>query len=248
MRFLFAILACLACAIAHADTLTVFAAASLKEALDAAVKPFEASSGHRVVVSYAGSNVLARQIEAGAPAVIFISADTDWVDAVEKKGLVEPGTRRNLLTNDLVLIAPAATSIQVRIEPGFDLAGALKGGRLALANPDAVPAGKYARASLISLGAWKAVEAHVAPAENVRAALALVARREAPLGVVYRTDAMAEPGVRIVDVFPASSYPRIIYPIVVLKGAPAGARALAEYLASPEAGTTWQRFGFRAAP
>jgi molybdate transport system substrate-binding protein len=248
MRRLAVLLACLACAVSHADTLTVFAAASLKEALDAAVKPFEASSGHHVVVSYAGSNVLARQIEAGAPAVIFISADTDWVDEVEKRGLTLPGTRRNLLTNDLVLIAPAASKTQVRVEPGFDLARALAGGRLALANPEAVPAGRYAKAALTSLGVWNAVEAHIAPAENVRAALALVARREAPFGIVYRTDAMAEPGVRIVDVFPAASHPPITYPIVVLKGAPAGARALAEYLASRPADAVWLRFGFRTAP
>jgi molybdate transport system substrate-binding protein len=246
-RLAAAALACLACALAHAADLTVFAAASLKEALDAAVKPFEGATGHRVAVSYAGSNVLARQIEAGAPAVLFISADTDWVDQVESKGLVQPGTRRNLLSNDLVLIAPASSDAHVRVTQGFDLAGALGKGRLALANPDAVPAGKYAKASLMALGAWSSVQERIAPAENVRAALALVARGEAPLGIVYRTDAMAERGVRIVDVIPANAHPPIVYPMVILKGAPASARDLADRLASPETDATWERFGFRRA-
>ena len=245
MRRFLAALACLACVLAHADTLTIFAAASLKEALDAAVKPFEARTGQRVVVSYAGSNVLARQIEAGAPAALFISADTDWVDEVESRGLAAPGTRRNLLANDLVLIAPAASTVRLRIAPGFDLARALGGGRLALANPEAVPAGKYARASLKHLHAWDAVRDRTAPAENVRAALALVARGEAPLGIVYRTDALAERRVRIVDAFPADSHPPIVYPMVEMKGAPAAARALAAHLASRGMDATWERFGFR---
>jgi molybdate transport system substrate-binding protein len=246
-RLLATLAACLACALAHADTLVVFAAASLKESLDAAVKPFEAASGHHVTLSYAGSNVLARQIAAGAPAALFVSADTDWVDMLERRGLVVAGTRRNLLTNDLVLVAPAASNAQVRVAPGFDLAGALQGGRLALANPDAVPAGRYAKAALEQLGAWNGVRTRIAPAENVRAALALVARGEAPLGIVYRTDALAEKAVRIVDVFPARSHPPIVYPLVVIKGAPASARGLADYLASRRADATWLRFGFRPA-
>ena len=193
MRRLAALAFCLVLApCASADTITVFAAASLKEALDAAAKPFEDSTGNKVAVSYAASSALARQIEAGAPATLFISADLDWVDYVEKRGLAVPGTRRNLLGNDLVLIAPAASTAALKIAPGFDLAAALgKDGRLALANPDAVPAGKYAKAALTKLGAWPGVEGRVAPAENVRAALALVSRGEAPLGIVYRTDAMA---------------------------------------------------------
>ena len=249
MRRLAALLACLALSpFASADTITVFAAASLKEALDAAARPFEESTGNKVSVSYAASNALAKQIEAGAPATLFISADLDWVDYVEKRGVTIPGTRRNLLGNELVLIAPAASSTAVKIAPGFDLAAALGGGRLALANPDAVPAGKYAKAALTKLGAWQAVEGRVAPAENVRAALALVSRSEAPLGIVYRTDAMADKGVRIVDAFPADSHPPIVYPMVQLKGATAATAQFAEHLAAPATRATWERFGFRVIP
>lgn len=245
MRPLLAALACLACTFAHAQALTVFAAASLKEALDAAVRPFEAASGRRVAISYAGSNVLARQIEAGAPAALFISADREWVDELESHGLVVPGTRRDLVANELVIIAPASSRLQLHVAPGFDLARALAGGRLALANPDAVPAGRYAKASLQHLGAWEAVRDRIAPAENVRGALALVARGEAPLGIVYRTDALAERGVRIVDTIPAGTHAPIVYPMVVIRGAPAAARDLAADLASPAAARTWERFGFR---
>jgi molybdate transport system substrate-binding protein len=249
MRRLAAFLLCLALApCAWADTITVFAAASLKEALDAAARPFEEKTGHKVSVSYAGSNALAKQIEAGAPATLFISADLDWVDYVEQRGLTIPGTRRNLLGNDLVLIAPANSTTQVKIAPGFDLAAALGGGRLALANPDAVPAGKYARAALTKLGAWQGVEAHVAPAENVRAALALVSRSEAPLGIVYRTDAMADKGVRVVGAFPADSHPPIVYPMVQLKGATPATAQLAEHLAAPATRAIWERYGFRVIP
>jgi len=239
------LLLALAPAFARAETITVFAAASLKEALDAAAKPFESATGNRVAASYAASNALARQVEAGAPAAIFISADLDWMDYVEKRGLVAPGTRRNLLGNGLVLIAPAASPVALKIAPGFELAKALGGGRLALANPDAVPAGKYAKAALVSLGAWTGIEGHIAPAENVRAALALVSRNEAPLGIVYRTDAMADRGVRIVDAFPAESFPAIVYPMAELKGSTAAAHALAQHLGSPAARATWERYGFR---
>jgi len=233
---------------ARAETVTVFAAASLEGALDAAVKPYERGSGNKVVVSYGGSNALARQIEAGAPAALFIGADLDWVDYVEKRGLVVPGTRRNLLGNDLVLVAPAGSTASVKIAPGFDLAAALGGGRLALADPAAVPAGKYAKAALESLGAWKGVEPYLAPAENVRAALVLVSRGEAPLGIVYRTDAMADKGVRVVAAFPEGSHPPIVYPMVELKGAGAAANGLAKALSSPEARAIWERHGFRVIP
>ncbi|HZZ94065.1 MAG TPA: molybdate ABC transporter substrate-binding protein [Usitatibacter sp.] len=245
LRRLAALGACLACALAHAQAITVFAAASLKEALDAAVQPYEAASGHRVVVSYAGSNVLARQIVAGAPAALFISADEDWMNEVEAHGRAVAGSRRDLLANDLVLISPAASGVEVAMGRRLDLARALGDGRLALANPDAVPAGKYAKASLVALGAWDGVRDRIAPAENVRAALALVARGEAPLGIVYRTDALAERGVRIVATFPAASHPPIVYPMVVLKGAPGSARELAAHLASPAVRAVWERFGFR---
>lgn len=232
---------------ARADQLVVFAAASLKEALDAAVKPFEKARGHRVAISYAGSNALARQIDNAAPADLFVSADTDWIDYVESRGLAVPGSRRDLLANDLVLIAPAASTVTARLVAGVDIAKLLGDGRLALANPAAVPAGRYAKASLSALGAWGAVEGRVAAAENVRAALALVARGEAPLGVVYRTDAMAERNVRIVDTFPAATHPPIVYSMVRLARAKSPACAeLAAYLASGEARAIFERFGFRA--
>lgn len=240
-----ACLCLLACALAHAETITVFAAASLKEALDAAVRPFESASGHRVAVSYAASNALARQLEAGAPATLFISADPDWVDHLEARGLTQPGSRRDLLGNDLVLIASAASPVRLKIVPGFDLTRSLGGGRLALANPDAVPAGKYAKASLTTLGAWETVKSRIAPAENVRAALALVARNEAPLGIVYRTDALAERNVRVVDTFPAATHAPIVYPMVELKAASAATHALALHLSALSTRATWERYGFR---
>ena len=247
MRRLAALLLALAAPLAHADRLTVYAAASLKESLDAASKAFQEKTRHQVSVSYAASNALARQIGSGAPADLFISADADWIEYVESRGLAAPGSRRTLIANELVLIAPAASDVRVKLAPGVDLASALGGKRIALANPDAVPAGKYARVALASLGAWQGVEGKVASAENVRAALVFVARAEAPLGVVYRTDAIAEPQVRIVDTFPPGSHPPIVYPMVLLRRSttPASA-AFADFLASPECRAIFGRFGFRA--
>ena len=231
----------------RADTVTVFAAASLKESLDAAARAFESSSGHEVVVSYAASSALARQVEKGAPADLFISADTNWIDYVERRGLATPGSRRNLLGNDLVLIAPSFSATRLALRPGADVAAALGNKRIALANPDVVPAGKYAKAALTGLGIWGSISGKVAAAESVRAALALVARGEAPLGVVYRTDALSERKVRIVDTFPAGSHPPIVYPIVTLKrSAIPAAPAFATFLASPQARAIFERFGFRA--
>ncbi|QJR09294.1 Molybdate-binding protein ModA [Usitatibacter rugosus] len=230
---------------AWAEDFTVFAAASLKEALDAQAKAFEAAKGHKAAISYAGSNALAKQIEAGAPAALFISADTDWIDYVEQKQLTVPGSRVDLLRNELVLIAPAASTTPLKIAPGFGLAMAIGNGRIAMANPDAVPAGKYGKASLTALGVWDSVAPKVAAAENVRSALALVSRGEAPFGIVYRTDAMADKGVRIVDTFPAGTHPPIVYPLVMLKTAKAGAaQEFARWLAAPEARATWERYGF----
>ena len=232
--------------LASAATVTVFAAASLKESLDTAARMFEAASGHKVAVSYAASSALARQVEAGAPADAFISADADWIDYVERKGLAAPGSRRNLLANDLVLVAPATSSIQLRLAPGVDIARALGGKRIAIANPAVVPAGKYARAALTALGAWGAIESRVAATDNVRAALALVSRGEAPLGVVYRTDALADKAVRIVDVFPPGTHPPIVYPLVLTKRATPAATAFATHLAGPAPLAAFERFGFRA--
>ena len=231
---------------ATAADLTVFAAASLKESLDEQIKVFNASNKDtQVRVSYAASNALAMQIESGAPANLFISADEEWMDYLAQKGLIVAASRRDLVKNDLVLIAPAATAKPMTIAPGFALAAALAGGRLAVANPDAVPAGKYARAALTKLGVWSTVDTQLARAENVRAALAFVARAEAPLGIVYRTDAMAELRVSVVGTFPADSHPAIIYPAAMVVGKDsAQARALLKLLAGPEARRIWQRFGF----
>jgi molybdate transport system substrate-binding protein len=228
---------------AGAETLTVFAAASLRESLDEVARAFERAHGHRVRVAYGASSALARQIEAGAPAHLFVSADGEWMDHLQSRGLVE-GAPTALLSNEMVLVAPAGAAPALRIAPGFPLGAALGTGRLALADPRSVPAGKYARSALQSLGVWRDVETRLAPAENVRVALALVARREAPLGIVYRTDAAAEPGVAIVDRFPAGSHPPIVYPMAVLRGAPPAAAELARFLASGPARAIWRRHGF----
>ena len=246
MRRLAALVFALIAPAAQAQGALVFAAASLKEALDEAALAFAMGRAGRVDVSYAASSALARQMERGAPADLFISADTDWIDYLEQRGLTTPGTRRNLLANDLVLIAPAASPVKAKLAHGVDLAAALGQGRLAMADPDSVPAGKYGRAALTSLGAWKALEGRVAPSENVRGALALVARGEAPLGIVYRTDALAEKGVRIVDAFPAASHPPIVYTVVVLKRSSSRVASVFEgYLASPDARAIFERHGFR---
>jgi len=235
----------LAAPCSFAADVVVFAAASLKDALDDQARRFTATTGDKVVIAYGGSNALARQIEAGAPADLFLSADVDWMDYIDRKGLLMPGTRVDLLRNALVLVAPAASSASLRIGPGFALASALGRERLAMANPDSVPAGKYGKAALDRLGVWQSVEKQVARAENVRAALALVARGEAPLGIVYATDAYADKSVRIVDTFPAASHPPIVYPAALLASSSApAARALLRFLRSSEARGTWQHYGF----
>ena len=195
----------LAAPMARAEV-TVFAAASLMGALDEVAAGWEDRTGGEVRLSYAGSSALARQIEAGAPADVFVSANVDWMDELGERGLTEPGSRRDLLSNRLVLVGPAGAA-PLALEPGLDLAALLDGGRLAMALVDAVPAGLYGREALRSLGLWGAVEPRVAQAENVRAALALVARGEAPLGVVYASDARAEPRVAVVATFPEGSHP-----------------------------------------
>jgi molybdate transport system substrate-binding protein len=230
---------------AGAAEIRVLAAASLREAMDDQARRFEAASGDKVVVSYGASNALAKQIEAGSPADLFISADLDWMDYVDTRHLLAPGTRVDLLRNRLVLIAPAANPVRLDIAPGFALAQALDSGKLAMANPDSVPAGKYGKQSLVALGVWKSVEARVARAENVRAALVLVARGEAPLGIVYNTDAMAEPGIKVVGTLPASSHPPIVYPAAVLASSKSSAAVtLLAALQSPQARAVWEKYGF----
>jgi molybdate transport system substrate-binding protein len=231
---------------AHAENLLVFAAASLKNALDDASALYEKQTGGHVTVSYAASPALAKQIEAGAPADVFISADLDWMDELAQKQLILPATRSDLLGNRLVLIARAASGTTLAVAPGFPIAATLGEGRLALADPTAVPAGKYAKVALERLGVWGAVASRIAPAENVRAALLLVARGEAPLGVVYRTDAAAEPGVRVVGEFPPDTHPPIVYPIAVTAGSrhPEVARAYLAFLRSAAARAAFEKQGF----
>jgi molybdate transport system substrate-binding protein len=227
-----------------ADAYTVFAAASLKNALDEAVAIYRAKTGDRVVVAYAASSALARQIEAGAPADLFVSADVDWMDYLEKRKLIRFGTRQNLLRNRLVLIAPSDRPASVDVAPGFPLAALLGNGRLAMASPDSVPAGKYGKASLQALGVWRDVERKVAAAENVRAALALVSRGEAPLGIVYRTDALADRRVTVVGTFPENSHPPIVYPIAVTASGSAPAEAFLKWLGQPQARAVFGKHGF----
>lgn len=242
--------ALLACAIGLpgpvlADEVVVFAAASLKTALDQVAAEFQAATGHEVVVSYAGSNALATQIIAGAPADIFISAAVNWMDEVEKAGLVVPGTRTDILGNRLVLIAHGRGVAPVEIGPQTDLAGLLAGGRLSMAMVDAVPAGQYGKAALESLGLWASVEGTVAQSENVRAALALVASGEAPYGIVYASDAAGDDNVTVVATFPAESHPPIVYPAALLTGAgDAGDRALMEALTAEGADAAFAAQGF----
>jgi molybdate transport system substrate-binding protein len=234
---------------AQSKELVVFAAASLKTALDTINQRFEHDTGRKVTASYAASSALAKQISAGAPADIFISADLDWMDYLASHNLIQARTRFNLLTNKLVLIAPADSKLSIEIAPNFPLAKALGDGRLAMADPSAVPAGKYGKASLEALGVWGSVAAKVAPAENVRAALLYVARRETPLGIVYQTDAAAEPGVKIVGTFPDNTHPPIIYPVAITANAsdPDAASYLA-YLKSPPAKSAFQDQGFSVLP
>lgn len=230
---------------APAQPVVVFAAASLKNALDDAVHRFERGSDVPVTVSYAASSTLAKQIASGAPADIFVSADLAWMNYVQQRHLIRPQTRKNLLGNRLVLVAPADSKVTVDIKPGFDLVGLLHGGRLAMADPKSVPAGKYGKASLESLGIWDGVAPHVAAAENVRVALLYVDRKETPLGIVYATDAAADPGVRVVGVFPADTHPPIIYPIALTAGSQnPGAARLLDFLESPAAKPAFEKQGF----
>lgn len=230
---------------AQADNVVVFAAASLKNALDDAAHAFERQGGAPVKISYAASSQLAKQIERAAPADIFISADLAWMDYLQKRNLIQPATRKDLLGNRLVLVAPAGSGVKIDIKPGFDLVGMLKGGRLAMADPASVPAGKYGKAALEKLGVWDSVAPHVAGAENVRAALFYVDRKETPLGIVYATDAASDPNVEVAGVFPENTHPPIIYPIA-LTGAshnPDAAKFLA-FLESPAARPAFEKQGF----
>ncbi|HMS95922.1 MAG TPA: molybdate ABC transporter substrate-binding protein [Tabrizicola sp.] len=241
----FAALVALVAAPVMADEVVVFAAASLKGALDDVAADFEAATGNTVTTSYAGSNALAKQIIDGAPADIFVSAALNWMDEVEKAGLVVDGTRADLLGNTLVLVAHGKDATPVEIAPGFDLAGLLGDGKLSMAMVDSVPAGQYGKASLESLGVWAGVEASVAQSENVRAALVLVATGEAPYGIVYASDAVADENVTVVGTFPEDSHKPIIYPAALLTGAADGAdKAFLEALSAEAADAKFAELGF----
>jgi len=230
---------------AQGGDLIVFAAASLKNALDAINAEWQRQTGKKASISYGASSALAKQLEQAAPAQMFISADQDWMDYVANKDLIKPETRSNLLGNRIVLIAPKAIAEPVEIKAGFDLAKILgTDGRLAMANVDAVPAGKYGKAALEKLGVWASVANRVAQAENVRAALLLVSRGETPAGIVYQTDAAADANVKIIGTFPESSHPPIIYPVALTTSATPDALALLSYLTSGQAKPLFEAQGF----
>ncbi|MDI1285888.1 MAG: molybdate ABC transporter substrate-binding protein [Reyranella sp.] len=249
-RALFAVaaallLASIAPARAQSKDVVILAAASLKNALDDASAAWTKQTGKATKISYAASSALAKQIEAGIPADLFISADVPWVNYVAERKLIKPASRSDFLGNEIVLIAGKDSKVDLKIDKGFPLRAALGDGRLAMANIDAVPAGKYGKASLEALGVWPSVADRVAQAENVRMAMTLVSRGEAPLGIVYRTDAAADPNVKIVGAFPASSHPRIIYPMALLATSTnPDAEAFVAFLKSPVAKPFFEKQGF----
>ena len=248
----FAILGCLcALAVMHQpliaqEQLTVFAAASLKNALDETNATFSRATGVKVVSSYEASSALAKQIEQGAPADIFISADLRWMDYAAEHKLINPSTRVNLLGNKLVLIAPLDSKLgNVNIGQGFDIAKLAGDSRIAVADVKAVPAGLYAKAALEKLGAWSAAEPKLAQAANVRATLAFVARGEAPVGIVYETDAKIEPKVKTIGVFPDDSYPPVTYPVAATaETKKANVAQYLGFLRTPAAKAIFEKYGF----
>jgi molybdate transport system substrate-binding protein len=224
--------------------LLVFAGASLTNVLGELSKAYERQGGAPVKPSFAASSVLARQIEAGGKADVFVSADQEWMDYLQSRGLIDKPSRRNLVGNRLVLIAPAGSEIELKIAAGFRLAATLGGRRLATGDPDTVPVGRYARSALISLGVWDEVQDRLVRADNVRSAMMFVARGEVPLGIVYTTDALVDPKVRIVDTFPENTHAPITYPGAATTGSGNEARTFVQFLAGPQARDTWRRFGF----
>jgi molybdate transport system substrate-binding protein len=224
--------------------LVVFAAASLKNALDNINAQWKKETGKSARISYASSPALAKQIESGAPAQLFISADIPWMDYVEKKDLIKKETRIDLLGNRIVLIAPKDKAKAVDIKPGFDIAKVIGDGRLAMADVASVPAGRYGKASLEKLGVWDKVSGKLAQAENVRAALLLVSRGEAPAGIVYATDAASDKGVTIIGAFPENTHPPVVYPIALLKNAGPDAAEFLAYIKSAKAGPLFEAEGF----
>jgi molybdate transport system substrate-binding protein len=228
--------------------LLVFAAASLTNVLDEIGTAYTQQTKQPVKFSYAASSALARQLQAGARADVFFSADLEWMDYVQARNLIDRSTRRNVLGNRLALVAPADSKIELKIAPGFKLAEALGTGRLATGDPESVPVGKYARSALTSLGVWNEVADKLVRADNVRSALAFIARGETPLGIVYETDARVEKRVRIVDFFPAESHPPIVYPVAVAAQARPAARQFVEFLQSAAAQEAFKKYGFTEPP
>lgn len=225
----------------------VFAAASLQGSLDDVAAAWTKRSGQPVKISYAGSSALAKQIAQGAPADVFVSADEQWMDTLQTQGAIDPATRFDLVGNRLVLVAPADGGPRAVALTQRGVADALGSGRLAMAETTAVPAGRYGRAALTALNLWTTVSAHLAESDNVRGALAFVARGEAPLGIVYATDARAEPRVRVVATFPARTHPRIVYPAARVRAADAHRSAdFLAYLHGREAQAAFARAGFTA--
>ena len=230
---------------AQPATVTVFAAASTTNAITDIGNLFESQGKGKIQASFASSSTLAKQIESGAPAEVFLSANEKWMDYLEEKKLVQPGSRLDYLGNSLVLVAPADSQLKAEIKPGFPLLDWLGQGRLAVGDPDHVPAGIYAKAALTKLGVWDKIEPRLARAADVRGALALVERGEAPLGIVYATDAAIAPQLQVAGVFPEDSHPAIVYPLALV-GEKAGptARAFYVFLRGPEAKAIFTRYGF----
>ncbi|MCM5679934.1 molybdate ABC transporter substrate-binding protein [Schlegelella sp. S2-27] len=234
---------------ALAGEATVYAAASLTNAVQDVVKAWQTQTGHRARTSFAASSALARQIENGAPASVFLSADEQWMDYLERRRLIDPGSRTDLLGNRLVLITPLDSQAVVELEPGFDLARLLGTGRLATGDPAHVPVGQYARAALTHLGVWALAEKRLVRADSVRAALAYVERGEVPAGIVYATDAAVAPRVRVAGIFPATSHPPIVYPMALVSGqADEAAKSLHAFLRGDQAGGIFKRYGFSLRP
>jgi molybdate transport system substrate-binding protein len=229
---------------ANKPQLLVFAAASLTNVLGELSPQWEKTSGVTVKLSFAASSVLARQIEAGGTADVFVSADQEWMDYLQSRNLLDKSSRRNLVGNRLVLIAPADSKIELKIAPAFKLGAALGTGRLATGDPDTVPVGRYARSALTSLGVWDEIADRLVRADNVRSAMMFVARGEVPLGIVYTTDALVDPKVRIVDTFPENTHAPITYPAAATSTARKEATAYLEFLSSADARETWKKFGF----
>ena len=224
--------------------IVVFAAASLTNVLQDLGDAFTKQTSVPVKFSFAASSALARQIENGAPADVFFSADIDWMDYLQKRNLIQTASRRDVVGNRLVLIAPSDSTVELKIKPHFPLATALGSKRLATGDPESVPAGRYAQAALTSMGVWDEVAARIIRADSVRSALAFVDRGEAPLGIVYETDAMIDKHVRVVDIFPATSHPPVVYPIALTLTAKADAAKFVAYIASPAADVTFKAYGF----